>query len=64
MIPLLMFLLYLAVYALIAYVVIWLILTVVGLFITLPAKVAQILYLIAGIVILIWAVQHLPFAIP
>ena len=60
MIILLTFLLWLLVYALVAYVVIWIILTVVGLFIPVPPKVAQIMYAIAGLVILIWAIEHLP----
>lgn len=60
MVAILTFLLYLAVYALIAYVVIWGILKIVGLFIEVPAKVVQVLYLIAGLVILIWAVEHFP----
>lgn len=60
MISILTFLLYLAVYALVAYVVIWILLAIIGLFIAVPAKVAQLCYLIAGLVILIWVIEHLP----
>ena len=59
MISILTFLLWLLVYALIAYVVIWIILAIIGLFLPVPPKVAQILYAIAGLIILIYAIQGL-----
>ncbi len=61
---LLLFLLWLLVYALVAYVVIWGVLTIVGLFIPVPEKVSKILYAIAGVLILIWAIVHLPLRLP
>jgi len=60
MVPLLTFLLWLCVYGLVAFVVVWVIIMILGLFIAVPLKVQQILYIIAGLIILIWAVQHLP----
>ncbi len=61
---LLLFLLWLLVYALVAWVVIWGVLAIVGIFIPVPAKVAQVLYAIAGVLILIWAITHLPLKLP
>lgn len=64
LIGLLTFLLWLLIYGVVAYIVIWVILAVLALFIEVPPKIAQALYLIAALVILIWAIQALPPMIP
>jgi hypothetical protein len=60
----LIFLLWLLVYALVAYVVVWILLLVLGLFIAVPPKIQQLMYAIAGLLILIWAVTHIPAHLP
>lgn len=61
---LLIFLLWLLVYALVAYVFIWIVLMIIGIFIPVPVKIQQLLYAIAGLLILIWAIAHIPVHLP
>ena len=58
---LLIFLLWLCVIALIVTVVCWVVVKVVTtVWEQAPAKIATLIYLIGGLIVLIWAVSHLP----
>lgn len=60
----LVFLLWLLVYALCAAVVVWVLIMVIEIFFPVPPKFQQLLYAIAGLLVLIWAVTHLPVHLP
>ena len=60
----LVFLLWLLVYALCAAVVVWIILMAIEIFFPIPPKIRQLVYAIAGLLVLIWAVTHLPVRLP
>lgn len=59
MTPLLVALLYLLLYALVTVLVIELVLYVLGLFFTIPPRVKQLLYAIAGVFFLLYVIQLL-----
>lgn len=64
MVPILIFLLWLCVYALVIYVVIYFFIAIVSLFIAIPPKIEKLIYLVGALLLLLYLVEGLPGIVP